>query len=141
MGKVVPFASPRVSVNSSLEEARKTILARVEEGQRSDPVPPLGSCEPVSSGERRKNILDRIDKIRHLVAEGRIEDFVFVARDVETKHFLTEVPSSYCDRTDIFAFVGVLSALKLELTERSQFAPALLLDGTVNDPYKQERPL
>lgn len=69
----------------------------------------------------------------------RVDEFVIVGRDVETKHFLTEVILAPNQQNDLFAFIGVLSALKLELTEQSQLSPALLLDGTIADPNQEER--
>lgn len=124
---------------SGPDDARRLVLACLEKKHRVNAPSSLGDSKRLSDTEQRKNILDRIDQIRHLVAEGRIDDFVFVGRDVETKHFLTEVALSPVNSSEIFAFVGVLSALKLELTERSQLAPAMLLDGSYTEKTEKER--
>ena len=142
MGEIIPFTGAKVVRMAEKVNAKSIILSCLEGEVRqiSDTKAKNGESPPTDS-ERRKNILDRIDQIRHLIVQGRIEDFIFVGRDVDTRHFLTEVELSDTiqqNRTEIFAFVGVTDAIKLELTERAQLAPALLPDGSVYDPYKEE---
>jgi hypothetical protein len=88
--------------------------------------------------ECRAAALRRFDQIRKLIETGRITDFLFIARDEGTKHFLTEIAINVSNATEIFAFVGVTDALKLELTERAQLAPSIMPDGSVLDPYEKE---
>lgn len=141
MGEILPFTGARVANMTPNREAEKVILSCLAKGRTRPQEEKRSGAATLEGEERRKNILDRIDQIRHLIAQGRIEDFLFVGRDVETKHFLTEIALSPSNRTDIFAFVGITNALKLELTERAQLAPTLLPDGSVLDPYQDEEAL
>lgn len=141
MGEILPFTGTRVANMTPNREAEGVILSCLMKARSRSQEERSSEIATFQAEERRKNILDRIDQIRHLVAQGRIEDFLFVGRDVETKHFLTEIALNPSNRTEIFAFVGITNALNLELTERAQLAPTLLPDGSVLDPYQDEEAL
>lgn len=85
--------------------------------------------------QRTEQIAGRLSMIIDMVRAGRIKDFMFVGRDVASGHFLTEMIVDPVNPSDAFAFVGVLNALNLELTDRAQLAPALMPDGSVLDPF------
>lgn len=89
--------------------------------------------------EHRKNILDRLDQLRHLVEQGRIEGLILVASDMLTGRYLTEtcLPTDM-DRGDAFGLIGVLETLKVELTETAAMAPFMRLNGTMHDPFEQQ---
>lgn len=138
MGEVVPFTGSRLVTEPSCSNTRNVLLSHLRESGTCSPKHRLQGERSTSHEERTKNILDRLDQIRHLVEQGRIEDFILISRDTATGHFLTEVDLSCPNGSEIFGYVGVLEALKLELTERAQLAPALMPDGSVLDPYKKE---
>ena len=139
MGKVIPFKQPKVVADESLTTARALVLACVQEGKH-----PLGPeiathCGGSSNQEARPKTLEKLDQIRRLVDQGRISEFIFIGRDPETRLFLTELALDQSAPTEVFAFVGVMNAVQLELTEQSQLAPALMLDGSVQETLPQER--
>lgn len=90
-------------------------------------------------GQEATSVTNRLSMIIEMVKAGRISDFVFVGRDSASGHFLTEVAVKPPNPSDTFAFVGVLNALNLELTDKAQLSPELMPDGSVLDPYMEAR--
>lgn len=91
---------------------------------------------PLVSEEQMKNILDRLDRLRLLVEQGRIDSLVLVGKDPVTGYFLTETClDAQDDRTELFGFVGVLENLKLEISEQAAMAPVISLTGDIIDPF------
>lgn len=142
MGDILHFTRDKVSPNTPPGEARRLILSHIEEGKRHSHSASVTTCNArPSSLSEKERILQWLDQIRNLVEQGRISEFLFVCKDLENKHFLTEVAIPKCSQSELFGFVGVLEALKLELTERAQLSPALMADGTVLDPYYEKESL
>jgi hypothetical protein len=91
---------------------------------------------PLVSEEQKRNLLARIDRLRLLVQQDRIEAFCLVGQDPVTGYFVTEVClDPHASRTELFGFVGVIETLKLELSEHASMAPFMDLDGGISDPY------
>ncbi len=98
-----------------------------------------GSSVCQVGGEQKKNILDRIDQLRHLVEQDRISGMVLIAQDPITGYFLTDIClEPDLNRTELFGFVGVLETVKLEISEAATMAPVMDLTGTIVDPYFHE---
>lgn len=114
-------------------------MSHLEEGERRPRSTLISSYDTTSNPTSSKGrILEWLNQIKTLIENGRITEFLFVGRDAENKHFLTEVSLPTPPQSEIFGFVGVLEALKLELTERAQLAPALMSDGSVLNPHEKE---
>lgn len=96
---------------------------------------PIQSADP----EQVKIILDKIDQLRSLVEQGRIDGLVFVGQDPVTGYFITELClEPDLNRTELFGFMGVLETVKLELSEQAAMAPVMTLAGAILDPYDYE---
>lgn len=96
---------------------------------------PIQSVDP----EQVKIILDKIDQLRSLVEQGRIDGLVFVGQDPVTGYFITELClEPDLNRTELFGFMGVLETVKLELSEQAAMAPVMTLAGAILDPYDYE---
>lgn len=100
-----------------------------------------GSFDPIQSvdPEQVKIILDKIDQLRSLVEQGRIDGLVFVGQDPVTGYFITELClEPDLNRTELFGYMGVLETVKLELSEQAAMAPVMTLAGVILDPYDYE---
>lgn len=96
---------------------------------------PIQSVDP----EQVKIILDKIDQLRSLVEQGRIDGLVFVGQDPVTGYFITELClEPDLNRTELFGYMGVLETVKLELSEQAAMAPVMTLAGAILDPYDYE---
>lgn len=96
---------------------------------------PIQSVDP----EQVKIILDKIDQLRSLVEQGRIDGLVFVGQDPVTGYFITELClEPDLNRTELFGYMGVLETVKLELSEQAAMAPVMTLAGVILDPYDYE---
>jgi hypothetical protein len=86
--------------------------------------------------EYREAILSSLRQITKLVEEGKLHGLILLAQEPKSKLFLTDVvlDERFVPAQDLFAFVGCLEALKLELSDASTMAPVLGLDGSVIDP-------
>lgn len=100
-----------------------------------DEAPPVSLADE----EQTKNILDRIEKLRHLALAGRLDGLILIASDPVTGYFLTELClSEEQGRSDLFGFVGVLETLKAEITEKATMSPCMTMDGEILDPFTAE---
>ncbi len=86
--------------------------------------------------ERKKN-LELIDRVRSLVESGRLVGLVVMGFDPVTDLPLNELqlngPS--INRTKLFAYVGMLEMLKIEVNEAAMMSPTINADGNIVDPY------
>lgn len=94
---------------------------------------------PAVDDAQKTKILERIDLLRRLVEQDRIDGLVFVAQDPLTGYFLTELCLDQdINRTELFGYMGVLDTVKLEIGEQATMAPTISLAGTIIDPYFYE---
>lgn len=91
-------------------------------------------CAAVTQ-KARAEILEHFDKIRELIAQGRLDGIIVIGRDPETKVFLNDV---LCvepfDVNEAFAYVGILDTLKLEFNDMAMEAPVMMSDGSYAGP-------
>lgn len=91
-----------------------------------------------SREEHKRRVLEKIDALRKLVEQGRVEGLVLLGQDPMTGYFLTELClDPEMNRAELFGFLGVLDTLKLEITEMAAMAPTITLTGAVLDPYEE----
>lgn len=83
--------------------------------------------------------LKMIDNIRELVAAGRLQGLVMIGREPTTGLFMTELAmhDQVTPRHELFAYVGALETIKMELADAAAMAPTLLATGEVVDPWDQ----
>jgi hypothetical protein len=136
LGSLIPFPVVSARNKSAGRESAQPLPTRIGAAP-ADRQSTADTSEAVDISHKSE-LLEKFDQIRRLIEAGRIADFIFVGRDVQTKHFLTEVALNVSNRTELFAFVGITDALKLELTEQAQLAPSIMPDGSILDPYEKE---
>jgi hypothetical protein len=87
--------------------------------------------------EAQEALLKGLDDVRNLIISGRLEGFVLLGRDPSTDLFHSQVllPTAAVPRHKLFAYIGMLDCLKLELSDAAAFAPSVMEDGTILDPY------
>lgn len=130
MTEVIDIKSRKPWAQSRAEEAKARRKARRQAKKNaSDAVM-----------EHREELLEILGKVTRLVTEGRIEGLVLMARETQSKLFLTEIALD--DRiitpNDLHSVVGCLEALKLEVADTAiACAPCLTLDGTIMDPQAE----
>lgn len=78
-----------------------------------------------------------LEEIRKLVEEDKFEGLVIAGRDPKTKAFYNDfvLDVTTVPLTDYFAYAGMLQTIAAELMQCATMAPALLADGTIQDPY------
>lgn len=90
------------------------------------------------SAEQKRLLLEKVDRLRALINEGRVDGLVFAGQDPVTGYFFTEMCLDEVEsRTELFGFMGILENLKLEISENAAMAPALTLSGLVIDPFME----
>jgi hypothetical protein len=86
-----------------------------------------------------EEMLDKLDRLRRLITDGRIQGLIFVGQDPVTGYFLTETCLDRAmNRSELFGYMGVLETLKMEIGESAAVAPVIDLSGTIIDPYEEE---
>lgn len=110
----------------AVEQAEQAILAEEADKARAQKL-----------DEHQELCLKTLDQIRKLVEEGRLQGLVIIGRDPVTSLFLTETVLSIdaTPASEMFAYVGVVETLKLELADYASMAPQILNDGKVIDPW------
>ena len=83
------------------------------------------------------NQLQMLDEIRKLVEEDKFEGLMILGRDPKTKVFFNDfvLDVSTVPLHDYFAYAGVMQTVAGELMDAATMAPAMLSDGTIEDPY------
>jgi hypothetical protein len=87
--------------------------------------------------EHRDCLIESLEGVLKMVREGKLHGLIIIAREPNTKLFLTDVilDDRLIPANDLHAFVGVMETLKLELADSAAAnAPALLIGGEVVDP-------
>ena len=90
--------------------------------------------------EHRECLVEVLEQTIKMVRAGHLEGLVLIARDTQTKFFLTqlELDERIVTANDLHSYVGVMETLKLELADAAAAtAPALLLGGAILDPKDQ----
>lgn len=126
-GNIIPFPAP------SDQKAKERILSALSANQSDlhvkEEMLPRGSRSP----------MDKIKNIEHITNSGRVGPFAFVAQDQLTGLFYTEVETGDRNaRKHLFALIGVLEAVKMELLEKAALAPTLDSHGGIIDPYQND---
>jgi hypothetical protein len=122
---VIAFGSRKPLEQHQAEEAAAALAIEEAEEKRAT--------------EHQALCLSTLDKLKGLVEAGRLSGLIILGRDPQTKLFLTEtvLDATVTPATEMFAYVGVVETLKVELTEYASMAPALMTDGSVNDPWAE----
>lgn len=85
------------------------------------------------------NHMDKLRDVQHIASSGRVGPFVFIAQDQQTGLFYTEVETGDGNAgTNLFAMIGVLETLKLELLECAALAPTIDHSGRPINPHQEE---
>lgn len=81
--------------------------------------------------------LQMLDEIRKLVEEDKFEGLMIFGRDPKTKVFFNDfvLDVSTVPLQDYFAYAGLMQTVAGELMDCATMAPAMLSDGTIEDPY------
>ena len=76
--------------------------------------------------------------VGQMLESSGIGEFLLIARDKESGYFFhsLHLPQDVTGH-DLFALIGLLENLKLELCERSAMAPSIDVDGRIIDAYKE----
>lgn len=127
MADVIHMASRRPFDQVIEEEAREDLAAIAAEDQALE--------------DYRNKLIDLLDRLRFLVGQGRLTGLVILGTDPMTDLFLTEVhlDSPEIERQDLFAYMGVLEMLKIEMSEGASMAPVITSTGNILDPWEQEQ--
>jgi hypothetical protein len=92
-------------------------------------------AEEKAKAEQVAFMLQELDKIRNLVATGRIEALIVTGRDVETDLFIADVICGpVVSPAQAIRYLGHLEMLKLEMSELASMTPVLMTDGQKLDP-------
>ena len=90
--------------------------------------------------ERRDDLIKQLDKLRNQIADGKMDDVVIVARNVENGLFFTEMSlrkDTY--NSPLIGTIGsILNALSWECDDVVTMAPYTDLDGNIYDPKDEE---
>jgi hypothetical protein len=124
MSNVVSMSSRRPL---EVEQAEQELMDAAEEEVRL-----------TALSENQLEMIATLEATMQLVTSGRLEGFVLLGRDPSTGIFLTEVhlaPVSV-SKVDMFAYVGCMDVLKMELAEIAAMAPLMTKDGEIIDPFE-----
>ncbi|WP_170297717.1 hypothetical protein [Paracoccus litorisediminis] len=132
MGDVLPFVI--ASKNSPLTEANVRIVTALHQRESSKSLIDRVKGENNLGGSPPP--LDRASPPLHITHSRRFGPFLFIGRDRETGLFYTDYDDGNISAgTDLFALIGVLETLKVELTERAAaLAPSIDRLGRVQHP-------
>ena len=93
--------------------------------------------------EHRMALLEMLENTKKLVEMGRLEGLIIIGRDAKPdaqgeRHFYTDVnvDDRIVKKGDLFAWVGCMATLEMELKEGAMMAPALQEDGAILDPWE-----
>lgn len=87
--------------------------------------------------KERDECIELLQKAMALVEAGRLRGLVLIGIDPATDYFFNEIrlggPS--VGRHNMFGYMGILDALKIELFDASSMSPTISVDGNVVDPF------
>lgn len=87
--------------------------------------------------EDQKVSLELLEKLKILVENGRLTGLIVLGLDPMTDSFLNEMrlQSPAIGPGTLFAYMGLLETLKLEIADTAMMAPVMSADGEIIDPY------
>lgn len=90
-----------------------------------------------AKADHKASQLLMLDEIRKLVEEDKFEGLVIFGRDPKTKAFFNDfvLDVTTVPLNDYFAYAGVMQTVAGELMDCATMAPALMPDGSIQDPY------
>lgn len=90
----------------------------------------------VTEEERRNDLVQTLDDLRNMVADGKMDDVVIVARNIENGLFFTEmaIRKSTYNSPEIGTIGAMLNSLSIECSDALQMAPYTDLSGNVYSP-------
>lgn len=90
--------------------------------------------------EEQTRLITILNQAKDLVENGRLEGFVMMGRDPMSGLFYTEVAlrDPFVTKNDLYAYIGCLEAIKVELSDAAMMAPAIIAGGVIVDPEQEE---
>lgn len=90
-----------------------------------------------AKADHKANQLLMLDEIRKLVEEDKFEGLMIIGRDPKTKAFFNDfvLDVTTIPLNDYFAYAGVMQTVAGELMDCATMAPALMADGSIQDPF------
>jgi hypothetical protein len=87
----------------------------------------------------RDRCADLLDSARSLVESGRLTGLIVIGLDPMTDHFFNEIrmDGPAIERQTMFAYIGILDTIKMELMEAAMMAPVMNTDGAIVDPFAE----
>lgn len=82
-------------------------------------------------------IQTRLKVAAKLAEEGRLSGMILLGLDPVTGLFYTDVNLASVERSELFAYMGLLSTILTEIQEKASMAPTIDADGSVIDPYAE----
>lgn len=94
----------------------------------------------VTEEERRNDLIETLDKLRNMVAEGKMDDVVIVARNTENGFFFTEmaIRKETYNSPEIGTIGAILSSLSIECNDVLINSPYTDVDGNVYYPMSED---
>jgi len=91
---------------------------------------PLDACASL-----HVEILDKVERLRHLAETGRVGNLIIIAQDPTSGLMLTEVSIDISNREELFSLIGALETVKVGLSDEATYSPTMQLDGSIADPW------
>jgi hypothetical protein len=87
--------------------------------------------------DHKTGMLIMLDEVRALIEAGKFEGLMIFGRDPNSKAFFNDfiLDVGTVPLNDYFGFAGLLDTVSLELKQCATMAPALMNDGSIEDPY------
>lgn len=94
----------------------------------------------VTEEERRNDLIETLDKLRNMVAEGKMDDVVIVARNTENGFFFTEmaIRKETYNSPEIGTIGAILNSLSIECNDVLINSPYTDVDGNVYYPMSED---
>ena len=94
----------------------------------------------VTEEERRNDLIETLDKLRNMIAEGKMDDVVIVARNTENGFFFTEmaIRKETYNSPEIGTIGAILSSLSIECNDVLINSPYTDVDGNVYYPMSED---
>ena len=86
--------------------------------------------------EIKKLTLASIDAVRKMVEDDQMGGLVIITQNLADRLFLSDIviQREVTPPAQLFAWTGILEALKLEIAAYATMSPQYLIDGTISDP-------
>lgn len=93
----------------------------------------------VTEEERRNDLIETLDKLRNMVAEGKMDDVVIVARNTENGFFFTEmaIRKETYNSPEIGTIGAILNSLSIECNDVLIYSPYTDVDGNIYFPMNE----